>query len=150
MKRIGSTADLDARSAPGGQARGTARVHSNHNLGQPESCSENDDIPCRAPPGGPSNDTNAKGPFTGPFVFGAGTRSRTRDLLITNQLLYQLSYAGIVPAIAAEGCELLAFRDADSRPGVTLAASRTAGGIAQLYLVLTVLFDYRAGTPARR
>jgi hypothetical protein len=26
---------------------------------------------------------------------GAGTRSRTRDLLITNQLLYQLSYAGI-------------------------------------------------------
>ena len=24
---------------------------------------------------------------------GAGTRSRTRDLLITNQLLYQLSYA---------------------------------------------------------
>ncbi len=26
---------------------------------------------------------------------GAGTRSRTRDLLITSQLLYQLSYAGI-------------------------------------------------------
>ena len=25
---------------------------------------------------------------------GAGTRSRTRDLLITSQLLYQLSYAG--------------------------------------------------------
>ena len=25
---------------------------------------------------------------------GAGTRSRTRDLLITNQLLYQLSYTG--------------------------------------------------------
>ena len=25
---------------------------------------------------------------------GAGTRIRTRDLLITNQLLYQLSYAG--------------------------------------------------------
>ncbi len=32
---------------------------------------------------------------------GAGTRSRTRDLLITNQLLYQLSYTGIVcPPIA--------------------------------------------------
>ncbi len=29
-------------------------------------------------------------------VSGAGTRSRTRDLLITNQLLYQLSYAGTV------------------------------------------------------
>ncbi len=31
---------------------------------------------------------------------GAGSRSRTRDLLITNQLLYQLSYAStelIVP-----------------------------------------------------
>ena len=26
---------------------------------------------------------------------GAGTKSRTRDLLITSQLLYQLSYAGI-------------------------------------------------------
>ena len=27
-------------------------------------------------------------------IIGAGDRSRTRDLLITNQLLYQLSYAG--------------------------------------------------------
>ena len=27
---------------------------------------------------------------------GAATRSRTRDLMITNQLLYQLSYSGIV------------------------------------------------------
>ena len=26
---------------------------------------------------------------------GAGSRNRTRDLLITNQLLYQLSYAGV-------------------------------------------------------
>ena len=30
------------------------------------------------------------------MVFGAGTKNRTRDLLITNQLLYQLSYAGNV------------------------------------------------------
>ena len=29
---------------------------------------------------------------------GAGTRSRTRDLLITSQLLYQLSYTGVVGA----------------------------------------------------
>ena len=29
---------------------------------------------------------------------GAGTRSRTRDLLITIQLLYQLSYTGVVGA----------------------------------------------------
>lgn len=27
-------------------------------------------------------------------VYGAGTKSRTRDLLITSQLLYQLSYTG--------------------------------------------------------
>src|SRR5690554_2576356 len=27
-------------------------------------------------------------------IHGAGTRSRTRDLLITSQLLYQLSYTG--------------------------------------------------------
>ena len=27
-------------------------------------------------------------------MFGAGDGTRTRDLLITNQLLYQLSYAG--------------------------------------------------------
>ena len=30
----------------------------------------------------------------GPKDFGAGSRTRTDDLLITNQLLYQLSYAG--------------------------------------------------------
>ena len=30
----------------------------------------------------------------GLLAFGAGTKSRTRDLMITNQLLYQLSYAG--------------------------------------------------------
>jgi hypothetical protein len=30
----------------------------------------------------------------GPADFGAGGRTRTDDLLITNQLLYQLSYAG--------------------------------------------------------
>ncbi len=28
------------------------------------------------------------------FLYGAGTKSRTRDLLITSQLLYQLSYTG--------------------------------------------------------
>ncbi len=29
-------------------------------------------------------------------MFGAGTTNRTRDLLITSQLLYQLSYAGLI------------------------------------------------------
>lgn len=30
----------------------------------------------------------------GLLEYGAGTRNRTRDLLITSQLLYQLSYTG--------------------------------------------------------
>ena len=36
--------------------------------------------------------------------FGAGARTRTADLLITNQLLYQLSYAGLAcpPELAAK------------------------------------------------
>ena len=42
---------------------------------------------------------------------GAGTRSRTRDLLITSQLLYQLSYTGVtvevvrILLIAFYGCK---------------------------------------------
>ena len=35
------------------------------------------------------------------WEFGAGGRSRTLDLRITNALLYQLSYAGVAAAIAA-------------------------------------------------
>ena len=31
-------------------------------------------------------------------LYGAGTKSRTRDLLITSQLLYQLSYTGVMGA----------------------------------------------------
>ena len=34
---------------------------------------------------------------------GAGTRNRTPDLMITNQLLYQLSYAGIAHRTVAAG-----------------------------------------------
>ena len=53
-----------------------------------------------APTAGSMDPGNEKGPPCGePFyVFGAGTRSRTRDLLITSQLLYQLSYTGICGA----------------------------------------------------
>ena len=49
---------------------------------------------------------------------GAGSRNRTRDLLITNQLLYQLSYAGV------DG-------DSSSLPGSseTTAAVRAHAGI---------------------
>ena len=34
-----------------------------------------------------------------PVFIGAGNRNRTRDLLITNQLLYLLSYAGTAARI---------------------------------------------------
>ena len=41
----------------------------------------------------------------GKFVdFGAGNRVRTRDPLITNQVLYQLSYAGGKLRLPLESC----------------------------------------------
>src|SRR5574340_949525 len=39
------------------------------------------------------NDERANS-YANPLIIGAGNRNRTHDLLITNQLLYQLSYAG--------------------------------------------------------
>jgi hypothetical protein len=41
-------------------------------------------------------DQAKKKPLHEGLGIGAGTMSRTRDLLITSQLLYQLSYAGIL------------------------------------------------------
>ena len=38
--------------------------------------------------------SDKKKPLHQGLEFGAGTTNRTRDLLITSQLLYQLSYAG--------------------------------------------------------
>jgi hypothetical protein len=38
---------------------------------------------------------------------GAGSRNRTRDPLITNQVLYQLSYAGASRILAECGVKLL-------------------------------------------
>jgi hypothetical protein len=43
----------------------------------------------------------------GPRKTGAGDGTRTRDLLITNQLLYQLSYAGV---LNSESYHLLELR----------------------------------------
>ena len=40
-------------------------------------------------------------------LYGAGTRSRTRDLLITSQLLYQLSYTGVMAGDYIESDELV-------------------------------------------
>ena len=34
-----------------------------------------------------------------PFLFGAGEMNRTPDLLITNELLYRLSYTGLSPQL---------------------------------------------------
>lgn len=45
---------------------------------------------------GVPNPRNDKAPHCGASRYGAGTRSRTRDLLITSQLLYQLSYTGVL------------------------------------------------------
>ena len=36
------------------------------------------------------------------FTYGAGEKSRTPDLRITNALLYQLSYAGVARGLEAE------------------------------------------------
>ena len=52
-------------------------------------------------------------------LFGAGTMSRTRDLLITNQLLYQLSYAGF-DLENVEGRGLFPFRAALTRVYFTI------------------------------
>jgi hypothetical protein len=40
-----------------------------------------------------------KAPSGSLFYFQAGDGTRTRDLLITNQLLYQLSYASTIEAV---------------------------------------------------
>ncbi len=87
---------------------------------------------------------SVNGPLPGPFGFGAGTKSRTRDLLITNQLLYQLSYAGfggrIIRILACHG-----KRKYHGSPGL-----RAGGRISQQDLFLTVAIDDLAGALARR
>jgi hypothetical protein len=55
-----------------------------------------------------------------PIKNGAGTKIRTRDLLITNQLLYQLSYTGILVKAAYSNrrdacCEVHIEKKFDSR-----------------------------------
>src|SRR5436305_1320369 len=50
---------------------------------------------------------------------GAGDGTRTRDLLITNQLLYQLSYASTKP---------LDFKDTDSQSTLSKGLSSDGGG----------------------
>ena len=57
---------------------------------------------------------------------GAGERSRTPDIFITSEALYQLSYAGIMPLIGTDAilvkhpryCNLTAGQRVDLQPGV--------------------------------
>ncbi len=58
---------------------------------------------------------------------GAGERSRTSDLLITNQLLYQLSYTGRHPGVAEIPRSLSQYSD---RLLATGTAGSSAGGAA--------------------
>ena len=43
--------------------------------------------------------------FATPPIYDAGERSRTLDLLITSQLLYQLSYTGMIKMVEDDGIE---------------------------------------------
>jgi hypothetical protein len=60
-------------------------------------------------------------------VSGAGGRIRTPDLLITNQLLYQLSYTStaIVLEYNITGCARLSRDNAEGKSNITVF--RTAG-----------------------
>ena len=63
-------------------------------------------------------------PWTDTEDFGAGSRTRTDDLLITNQLLYQLSYAG--KAWTGEGSILARVRGLPRRS--SCLHNRSEGG----------------------
>lgn len=100
------------------------------------------------------NDTTKKNRLKGGFVFssislihkekiGAGERSRTLDLLITNELLYQLSYTGVSttthrwdaakPAILAQVFRVLQIGNAgDCRAGGTALLSSCCGTVVVL------------------
>jgi hypothetical protein len=55
---------------------------------------------------------------------GAGTKIRTRDLLITNQLLYQLSYTGIK---AYQGLRFYVLRPANAMFSDMILSTAVAG-----------------------
>jgi integrase-like protein len=61
-----------------------------------------DAIPIRNPDATGEEKLDPKSEVNSLTANGAGARTRTEDLLITNQLLYQLSYAGMLagPAVA--------------------------------------------------
>ncbi len=84
-------------------------------------------------------------------MFGAGTKSRTRDLRFTKPLLYQLSYAGfggrIIRILNARGKgEFHGLKDGCHGP-LTAWTSRR---VSQLDRVLSITLDHLAGSLARR
>ena len=64
--------------------------------------------------------------------YGAGTMIRTRDLLITNQLLYQLSYAGycLLTIRMNKGGGLFDILEDLTRPKVALSGLRAGRRVA--------------------
>ncbi len=82
-------------------------------------------------------------------LYGAGTKSRTRDLLITNQLLYQLSYAGQIGSRATRGARIIGFSDLSDK-GFSRRLFRTLRCVSQQDLVFAVFLDDRTGAMARR
>ncbi len=63
--------------------------------------------------------------------YGAGTRVRTADLMITNQLLYQLSYTGIVVIILGRTPEFKTIWQICSNLSTCSKAAQGLGPTAQ-------------------
>ena len=71
-------------------------------------------------------------------INGAPTRTRTADLLITNQLLYQLSYRGTEGGITSlwGGCKTLLMRAGQQNDGEQANAAdhqRGGGGFGDIF-----------------
>ncbi len=125
---------------------------SNLNLDQQERKHGESDVPCGRPPGGPCSGSNTqRAPSRGPLCIGAGTRSRTRDLLITNQLLYQLSYAGAI-LFGWRIIRLSKSPDKDLGRGLTSGRSPLRAAVPSLHRISrrSRWRPCRAASPCRR
>ena len=60
------------------------------------------------------------------FGVGAGTTNRTRDLLITSQLLYRLSYAGLTVSLRKQGRRAYYQSNRRAATNRTMGARQTA------------------------
>ena len=74
---------------------------------------------------------------------GAGERSRTPDLLITSQLLYQLSYAGLVTNKSIQPYNALGSRAASD--GAEYSASGTVHTITCTHLAELIFYLLQSG-----